>query len=360
MGKWRSTGAKYRPKMLRPGDHGMRSQTSLIWRCQRPGAAVRRGRSLEQAPGRDHRGLSGGLPGPEVWVRSTPSPFHGPAGSPQAQAEAPTSRSSGQHHRQHLRARRTHLPRVPQLPGFPGRQRPSPDAPRPPPPLPPGTHSQRTLGEHPASLRLLGKYFRSRVGPAGIPEKKAARDDPAPSPPYLQGPFRLLRFWERPSWAPLPRGGLLAIWSDQRVWVWCLYMRLELFRYQSLERQDPHSPTPNLMGRGLGGASSFLVPVVRNFGLRQHKVAWTCSHPAPWPQRRHGTSIPDLQPSGWMLRCPQTPGQRFQARPPRFTAGHSFPLGGLSGGAVNSHQHLGWGWTQVPLRLDRCQNYIWH
>jgi len=31
-------------------------------------------------------------------------------------------------------------------------------------------------------------------------------------------------------------------------------------------------------------------------------------------------------------------------RPPHFTAGHLFPLGGLLGGFVNSHQHLGWGW----------------
>lgn len=149
---------------------------------------MRGGRSLEQAPGRDHRGLFGGLPGPEVWVPSTPiaiprscrlpsrpRPRHQPPGS------------SGQHHRQSLRPRRTHLPRVLQFPGLPGRRWPSPEARRPPLPLPPGDHSPRTLGEHPASLRLLGMYFRSRVGPAGIPAKNAARADPAPSPSLSPG-----------------------------------------------------------------------------------------------------------------------------------------------------------------------------
>lgn len=54
-----------------------------------------------------------------------------------------------------------------------------------------------------------------------------------------------------------------------------MYMHLELFRYQSLEGQDPHSPTPNWggWGGGAGEGFSFFVPVVRNFRLRQHKVA---------------------------------------------------------------------------------------
>ena len=90
------------------------------------------------------RGEHGGSRHHYIWacrLPSWPRPRHQPPGS------------SGQHHRQSLRPRRTHLPRVPQFPGFPGRRCPSPDARRLPLPCPlattPRAHSESTL--HPCS-----------------------------------------------------------------------------------------------------------------------------------------------------------------------------------------------------------------
>ena len=153
---------------------------------------MRGGRSLEQASGRGHRGLFGGLPGPQHPIAiprscrlpSWPRPRHQPPGS------------SGQHHRQSLRPRRTHLPRVPQFPGFPGRRCPSPDAQRSPPPRPAPwrplpAHTQRA----PCIPAAARNIFLIPCRPCRNSCKKCSESRSRPSPaPYLPGPFRLLWF----------------------------------------------------------------------------------------------------------------------------------------------------------------------
>lgn len=156
---------------------------------------MRGGRSLEQAPGSDHRGLFGGLPGPEVWVPSTPSPFHGPAGSPPG-----PGRGTNLPDPQASTTARACVLVGPTCPvSSSSRASPGADAPRPTRggrPFPcllattPRAHSESTL--HPCGC---SECISDPV--SGLQEflQKMQREPiPPPPPPCLPGPFRLLWF----------------------------------------------------------------------------------------------------------------------------------------------------------------------
>ena len=156
---------------------------------------MRGGRSLEQASGRGHRGLFGGLPGPEVWVPSTPSPFHGPAGSPPGPGRGTNLRDP-----QASTTARACVLVGPTCPAFPSsRASPGADAPRqmrggsssPAPWRPLPAHTQRA----PCIPAAARNVFLIPCRPCRNSCKKCSesRSRPPP-PPSLPGPFRLLWF----------------------------------------------------------------------------------------------------------------------------------------------------------------------
>lgn len=65
-----------------------------------------------------------------------------------------------------------------------------------------------------------------------------------------------------------------------------MYMHLELFRYQSLEGQDPHSPTPNWGGWGGGGGGvQFFRPGRQELQTETAQGRLNVQPPSSWPQR---------------------------------------------------------------------------
>lgn len=228
---------------------------------------------------------------------------------PQAKAEgeAPTSPS---------RPRRPR-PLGPTRPARPAR----PDDPRPSPrcrsnPCPLAT----TPRAHPESTPHTSGCSKciswASVGPAGIPAKNPARADFLPLPLLHATPHLLHRpwFWK---WGPLSLEGHLAIWSDQGVW--CVYTCPQLFRYHSLERQDPH-PTSNL------GVQAFSSQLSRTSGCASTKLPECAVIQLHGRSGDSGDIVPDTT-SSLDAKRPQTPGQRFQKRLPVLQEGTGFLFG---------------------------------
>lgn len=260
---------------------------------------------------------------------------------PQAKAkgEAPTSPS---------RPRRPR-PLGPPRPARPDDPRPSPRCRSNPYPLAttPRAHSEST--PHPSGCSKC--ISRASVGPAGIPAKNPARADFLPLPLLHASPHLLRRpwFWKRPLWGPLSLEGHLAIWSDQGVW--CVYICPQLFRYHSLERQDPH-PTSNL------GVQLFLSDCPELQAAPPQSCLSVQSSSSMAAAGTVGTSF-QTQQAGWTLKGPKHLGSDSRSGFPLYRRVLVSSLGHLRRGCEESLAPRG-GVVESSNTRCLCQTYLWH